>query len=159
MEDYNDFWRLALDDEEGCVDLESLENVLKSNRLNERNERRITKMGDTSNSRYSIIANLTQTKLDIITAKSQLDSGVKQSKQKVEALQEDLKDWEQSIKAENERTKRDKQRKIKEAERDAKNADEKKKTSAEAYDAKIKAIDEAISRIEEISKTAPNPAN
>jgi chromosome segregation ATPase len=121
-------------------------------------ERRINTMSE-SNSRYSIIANLTQSKLDIITAKSQLEGDVKHAKQKAEALQEDLKDWEQSIKAENERIKRDKQRKIKEAEREAKNAEDRKKAKAEAYDAKIKAIDEAMKKIEEISKTAPNPAN
>jgi hypothetical protein len=53
-----------------------------------------------SQSRYSIVADLTETKLEIITAKSNLDSDTKIAKQKIEQLNEELKDLEESQKEE-----------------------------------------------------------
>ena len=63
-------------------------------------------MGDTSQSRYSIVERLTQTKLEIISAKSQLDADITARKQAVDEAKESLKDWETNIKSENETQKR-----------------------------------------------------
>jgi len=109
-----------------------------------------------SQSRYSIVERLTQSKLDIISAIANLDSDSKVKKQRVESLKEDLKDLESSHKAELERAKRSVQKEIKGAERDAKNSEDKKKSKKEGYERKIKVIDEALDKIEEISKTAPS---
>lgn len=111
-----------------------------------------------SQSRYSIVNELTETKLEIITAKSNLDSEVKIAKQRTEELREELKDWEASQKDESARTKREKEREIKKAVRDASNAEEKKKTKGVAYEEKLKAIDEALDKIQKISESSAQEA-
>ena len=107
-----------------------------------------------SQSRYSIVANLTQSKLDIITAKSNLDNDVKVAKQKIEQLKEELKDWEAGQKDSTAQEKRERERLIKQSERDAKNSDERKKSKELSYDLKLKAIEEALDKIESISESA-----
>jgi len=108
-----------------------------------------------SQSRYSIVERLTRAKLDIISAKANLDSDVKVTEQEVISLKEDLKDWENNVKSATEKDKRDKQREIKRAERNANNCKDKKKVKENSYNEKVKAIDEALGRIEKISETAP----
>ena len=109
-----------------------------------------------SQSRYSIIQCLTQTKLEIISAKSQLDADITQKKQSVDEAKEALKDWEATIKSENDRQKREAQRNIDKLGRDAKNAAERKKIKEDTYDKKIQAIDKALEQIQKISETAPS---
>lgn len=108
-----------------------------------------------SQSRYSIVERLTETKLGIIQAKSQLDEEVKAREQKVEQLKKDLLDWNNEVAQETERTKKQKQREIERAEIDHKNVKERKSAKEKAFDEKIGAIEEALKRIEEISKTSP----
>ena len=108
-----------------------------------------------SQSRYSIVERLTETKLNIIQAKSQLDEEVKAKEQNVEQLKKDLLDWNNEVAQETERTKKQKQREIERAEINHKNSKERKNTKEKAFDDKLKAIDEALKRIEEISKTSP----
>jgi len=108
-----------------------------------------------SQSRYSIVERLTETKLGIIQAKSQLDEEVKAKEQNIEQLKKDLLDWNSEVAQETERTKKQKQREIERAEIEHKNAKERKNTKERAFDEKLKAIDEALKRIEEISKTSP----
>lgn len=108
-------------------------------------------------SRYSIVERLTQTKLEIISAKSQLEADITSKEQSVDEAKQELKDWEASIKSENERQKREKQRMIEKFERDAENAVRRKKIKEETYDTKIKAIDTALQQIQKISETAPAP--
>ncbi len=108
-----------------------------------------------SQSRYSIVERLTETKLEIIYAKSQLDEEVKTKEQKVEQLKKDLLDWNNEVAQETERTKKQKQREIERAEIDYKNVKERKSAKEKAFDEKIGAVDEALKRIEEISKTSP----
>lgn len=107
-----------------------------------------------SQSRYSIVADLTETKLDIITAKSNLDGETKLAKQKIEQLKEELNDLEASQKEEFASIKRAKEREIKNAEREAKNAEEKKQTKSIAFDEKLKTIDDALTKIQLISDSA-----
>jgi len=108
-----------------------------------------------SQSRYSIVERLTKTKLDIMSAKAQIDDEVKSKEQKVEGLKKDLKDWKEDIKQELIKTERDKERQIERVEEEAGNAKQKKESKEKTFDAKISAIDEALRKIEEISKTAP----
>ena len=108
-----------------------------------------------SQSRYSIVERLTETKLGIIHAKSQLDEEAKTKEQKIEQLKKDLLDWNNEAAQETERTKRQKQREIERAEIDYKNAKERKNSKEKTFDEKLSAIDEALKRIEEISKTSP----
>jgi hypothetical protein len=107
-----------------------------------------------SQSRYSIVADLTKTKLDIITAKSNLENESKLAQQKVTQLKEDLKDWEASQKGEAERQKREKERQIKQAEREASNSTERKKAKENSFDLKLKAIEDALGKIQAISDSA-----
>lgn len=112
-----------------------------------------------SQSRYSIVADLTSTKLEIIGAKANLDGDVKISKQRVEELKEELKDWESSIKDDTARIKRERERAIKSAERDAKNSEEKKKSKEISFDLKLRAIDEALDKIKAISDASAKEAS
>lgn len=107
-----------------------------------------------SQSRYSIVERLTQTKLEIISAKSQLDADITSKKQSVDESKEELKDWESTIKSEIDRQKREKTRNIAKLERDAKNSQERKKIKEDTYDKKIQAIDKALEQIQKISETA-----
>jgi len=107
-----------------------------------------------SQSRYSIVERLTQIRLDIITAKSNLDSDTKLAQQKVEQLIEEIKDLEASQKEEFAAALRNKEREIKNAERDAKNAEERKQTRSKAFEEKLKAINEALEKLQSISDSA-----
>lgn len=107
-----------------------------------------------SQSRYSIVERLTQTKLELISAKSKLASEITSKQQSAEESEKELKDWEASIKSENDRIKREKQRQIEKLKREAKNAEARKKISEDTYDKKIKAIEEALSQIQKISETS-----
>lgn len=111
-----------------------------------------------SQSRYSIVERLTNSKLSIISAKSQLDSDIVIKKQTVEEAQSDLKDWEKNNANTIAREKREKQRAIEQLKRQAKNASDREKIKAQTYDKKIEAIDKALEQIQKISETAPNPA-
>lgn len=108
-----------------------------------------------SQSRYSIVERLTQKKLDIISAKSELDEDMKKKAEKVEQLKKDLDDWENDVQQDTERTKRMKQREIERSKMVAENAKQRKAEKENAYDDKIKTVDKALERIEEISKTSP----
>lgn len=111
-------------------------------------------MGDISQSRYSIVERLTQTKLEIISAKSQLDADITSKQQAVDEAEQELKDWESSIKSNIEEQRREKKRAIDKLEREAKNAVARKKIKADTFDNKIKAIDQALSQIQKISETS-----
>jgi len=108
-----------------------------------------------SQSRYSIVERLTQKKLDIISAKSELDENLKKKEQKTGQLKKDLEDWENNVQQDNERTKRMKQREIEKSKIDAENIKQRKTSKEKTYDEKISTIDNALERIEEISKTSP----
>jgi len=108
-----------------------------------------------SQSRYSIVERLTQTKLEIISQKLELDEDVKLKLQKIEQLKKELEDWENDIQDDTERTKRLKQREIEKAEILSENAKQRKTAKENALNEKINSVDKALERIEEISKTSP----
>lgn len=112
-----------------------------------------------SQSRYSIVERLTQSKLDIISEKLKLDEDLKRKQQKVDQLKKESGDWEKDIQQDIERTRRIKLREIQKAEIDSQNADQIKAATEKSFEEKIKAIEKALERIEEISKTSPTIAN
>jgi hypothetical protein len=112
-----------------------------------------------SQSRYSIIERLTQSKLEIISSKSKLDGEITEKKQSAEEAKADLKDWKNNIKAEQDRHEREMQRKIEKLERDAKNAEARKKIKEQTYDLKLKAIEDALTKLEKVSEAASRQEN
>lgn len=111
-------------------------------------------MGE-SQSRYSIVERLTQRKLDIMTAKSELNEQLKHKEQKIVELRKDLDNWNKDIEEDIRRQRRKEERKIEKAQQDFNNSRERMTEKEKTYDNKIKAIEEALKSIEEISKTSP----
>lgn len=107
-----------------------------------------------SQSRYSIVSDLTSQKLEIISAKSQLDGDITIKEQVVIEAKADLKDWDKNIKNNIEQERRCKDREIEKLERLAKNAKERKKIKENTYKEKIVAIDVALKQIQKISETS-----
>lgn len=108
-----------------------------------------------SQSRYSIVERLTRTKLDIMTAKSELKEEVKGKKQRIADLEKDFENWLQDVEEDTKRDKREKERQIENATRDYENTMERLEEKEEVYNSKLTAIDEALKSVEEISKTSP----
>lgn len=111
-------------------------------------------MGE-SQSRYSIVERLTQGKLDIMTAKSDLKEELKHKEQKIDELRKDMENWNKDVEEDVNRERRNKERLIEKAQKDFKNTQERLAEKERVYDEKIKAIDGALKSIEEISKTSP----
>jgi len=107
-----------------------------------------------SQSRYSIVERLTSQKLEIISAKSNLDSDITVKQQAVDEAKAELEDWKKSIKNSLDQEERTKNREIEKLKRQAKNAQEKKKIKEATYKEKIAAIDEALKQIQKISETS-----
>ena len=112
-----------------------------------------------SQSRYSIVERLTQTKLDIISQSLELEEDLRKKNQDIEQLKKDLVDWEADIQKDVERTRRLKKRIIERAEILSENAKQRKAAKENALKEKIASIDNALERIEEISKTSPTIQN
>lgn len=108
-------------------------------------------MGE-SQSRYSIVERLTKQKLDIMTAKSNLNDEILLNIQKKDLKEKNIKQSKKRIDQEAEKGKIDLDFELKEIENKIKNLKEIKKSKEELFDNKIKAINEALDKLEEISK-------
>jgi len=108
-----------------------------------------------SQSRYSIVERLTQRKLDIMTAKSELKDKLKQKEQKIEEIRKDLANWSADIEEDIKRERRQKEREIENAQQEYENTSKVMSDRANSYDAKIDAIEDALKSIEDISRTSP----
>ncbi|MBI2145730.1 hypothetical protein HYU22_00110 [Candidatus Woesearchaeota archaeon] len=111
-------------------------------------------MGE-SQSRYSIVERLTQTKLEIMTKKSDLKEELRHKQQKVEEIKKDLLNWNKDIEEDVKRECRNKEREVEKAVQEFENTQERLSEKEKVYDQKIGAIDNALKSIEEISKTSP----
>ncbi len=107
-----------------------------------------------SQSRYSIVERLTQTKLDIMTAKSDLKEELKHKEQKIEELKIDLENWNKDVEEDVKREKRKKERSIERSKQEFQNMKERIVEKEQIYETKIDAIQDALKSIEEISKTS-----
>ena len=107
-----------------------------------------------SQSRYSIVERLTERKLNLISAKSELDEGIRRKEQDVEDAAKQLEDFRFDSKREAETKERQLQREFERAQSKLKVAREQKVQKEKAYDMQLKAVEEALHRIEEVSKAA-----
>ena len=108
-----------------------------------------------SQSRYSIVERLTQRKLDIMTAKSELKEELKHKQQKIDELKRDLENWEKDIEEDIKRERREKEKMIEKAAQTHENLKDRMEEREQIYEEKIKAIEEALESIAEISKNSP----
>lgn len=108
-----------------------------------------------SQSRYSIVERLTQSKLDVMTEIQNLVHDVTYREQSVEALKRGKENYSKDAVDEVTRVLRVKDIEIQNAETAANNAKEQKESKTQSLNKKIEAINDALKRIEEISKTAP----
>ncbi len=114
----------------------------------------VINMGE-SQSRYSIVERLTQVKLGIMTAKSELKEELTHKQQKIEELKKDVDNWSKDIEEDIRRERRTKERQIEKAQQEHHNMKERIIEKEKTYDSKINAIETALKSIEEISKTSP----
>lgn len=108
-----------------------------------------------SQSRYSIVERLTQTKLEIMTGKSDLKEGLKHKEQKIRELQKEMENWNKDIEEDVRRERRNREKDIEKSKQEYDNAKERLVEKERVFDQKINALDEALKSIEEISKTSP----
>ena len=111
-------------------------------------------MGE-SQSRYSIVERLTETKLRIMTSKAELKEEVKTKEQYIDKLKKELENWKKDIQEDIKREQRKKELEIERAIQEFDNAKEQMNSKENVYDEQIHAIDNALKSIEEISKTSP----
>ena len=111
-----------------------------------------------SQSRYSIVERLTRTKLDIMSAKSELEEDLKESEQVVHQLEKNLKDWEEDVDVGIKKKRRDQERQIENAEMHHENTRNRLDKKKEVLDRKMEAIDEALKSIEHISAASATQA-
>lgn len=107
-----------------------------------------------SQSRYSIVERLTQRKLDIMSAKSDLKEELRHKQQRIDELKKNLDNWKEDVEEDIKRQRRDKEREVAKAELAYKNATERIVEKEKVFDEKIQAIQDALNAIEEISKTS-----
>ena len=114
-------------------------------------------MGETSQSRYSIVERLTKQKLDLMSAKSNLKEYLAIKEQQVIDKRNILNNWKKDVLEDNKRQERGFLREADEAKDACTAFAGRMKDTERVYDEKIKAVDEALKRIEDISKLVPNP--
>lgn len=107
-----------------------------------------------SQSRYSIVERLTDKKLEIMRAKAELDSDIKEKEQEITETKKRKEDYGTDSKEAVERETRKLSRDIEKAERNHKNAVDRKDSRTKTCDEQILSVDEALKRIEDISKAA-----
>ena len=107
-----------------------------------------------SQSRYSIVERLTQRKLDIMGAKSDLKEELKHKQQKIEELRKDMENWNKDVEEDVKRERRAKEILIEKASLEYQNQIERITEKELSYDQKIEAIEEALKSIEEISRSS-----
>ena len=112
---------------------------------------------ESSQSRYSIVARLTQIKMDIMDNINQLDIGVINKEQELKEAELNFQEWQTNVKQEEARTEKALKRDIAKLKSDLEIVGKRKQEVALHYKAKIVELDKALKAIEEISKTAPSP--
>ena len=111
-------------------------------------------MGDTSQSRYSIVERLTAKKLEIMTNKSDLADEIKDREFEVQSVMDELANWKKDINHQKERTEREFDLRILATQKKLENAKERLKEKEKVFDEQMNAVEEALKSIESISKSA-----
>ena len=115
-------------------------------------------MGE-SQSRYSIVERLTESKLELISEKSGIDGSIEAHVQKIKEMKKDAENYQVTATQDVEREifKRDIQ--IQKLEASLEYAKEKREEQLSRIDAKIVEIDKAMKALQEISKASAIEAN
>jgi seryl-tRNA synthetase len=117
------------------------------------------KMGDVSQSRYSIVERLTERKLEIIGAIDGVDEEIIEAEQKVKQLKTDFSNWDGLREAENNKIEKEKKAEIDRAQLKVEHLKSLQRTAKGTYEKQLKAIDSALEQIEEISKSSAQEAS
>lgn len=107
-----------------------------------------------SQSRYSIVERLTNTKLNLIQAKAELEEEIKGKEQKLESSKKKLADWKIDIQEEIRVSERTKIHEIEELELNLNNTKERRAEKEKMFDLKLTAINEALEDLKKISENA-----
>jgi hypothetical protein len=111
-------------------------------------------MGDTSQSRYSIVERLIRAKLDIMSARLVLKDDIKQAEQEHKMMTDTLSNQIEYIKDNAKRQQAELQQQVRVQELKVANLHERYEEQDAVYAEKIKALDNALDRIETISKSS-----
>ena len=111
-------------------------------------------MGDTSQSRYSIVERLTETKLELISEKSEIDSYIENHIQKIKEEKKDMENYASSAEQDIERELKKRSIQIEKLEASLEYNKEKKPEKLSRIDAKIVEVDKAMAALQEISKAS-----
>jgi len=112
-----------------------------------------------SQSRYSIVERLTRTKLDLISAKAELDDRVTMKEYSVDESKNDYAEWKKNIVRETDRVETEKKIKITQAEDDLEHEKSRLQAKRETYDNKLEVVEKALLAIQDISKNSTVQAN
>ncbi len=107
-----------------------------------------------SQSRYSIVERLTNTKVGLLGEKAELEQEIRQLEQDVRNLERDLKNWEEDVKVTIERDRRAHKIKIENAQQKLKFAQDAKAETLKSVEDRVTEINNALERIEKISASA-----
>jgi len=107
-----------------------------------------------SQSRYSIVERLTERKLNIISAKSELGEAITKKENEVEEAKKNLEEYKQESFREQAAKEQQLAREIERSQLRLALVKSQKTQKESAYDLQLKAVDEALKKIEEVSKTA-----
>ena len=111
-------------------------------------------MGEGSMSRFSIVERLTERKLNIISAKSELGEAITKKENEVEEAKKNLEEYKQESFREQAAKEQQLAREIERSQLRLALVKSQKTQKESAYDLQLKAVDEALKKIEEVSKTA-----
>lgn len=110
-----------------------------------------------SESRYSIVERLTNTKLGLVDSQSQIDEKLAENEQTIQSFENDLEVYKEQSQEDIVREIKQKENEINKL-KTALGFDKKQKeTKLKAIDTKIEQLDNALKAIEKISETAPTP--
>ena len=107
-----------------------------------------------SQSRYSIVERLTNTKLEILDNKANIAKDISRKRSRLLSKENELASWERTFDLEFQREKEIKESDIIEIRAELEYLEATEDDTEKAYDLKIVEINKALARIEEISKSA-----
>ncbi len=116
-------------------------------------------MSGVSQSRYSIVERLTDSKLDLISDKTDIDSVIEQYIQKITIGRKDLENYKISAAQDIEREVKNRNIELTKLEAYLEYKQKKRDERLSSIDAKIVEIDKAMTALQEISKASAQEAN
>jgi carbonic anhydrase len=115
-------------------------------------------MGE-SNSRYSIVERLTETKLNVMSQKAGLQEDILNQTQHIKKMEKDFENWKSDSEEDRKRAERKLQISIDNEKQTLANLQERLIEKQKVFDDKLIAIEKALNSIEEISKSSTTIVN